>query len=502
MLAPQHENIVISARLLFASLQGERLQVTRLLASLALVLLAGCAAYHAQPLHPAESEAILRARSVTDAGLKSLVQQSFTNRYASWPPEQFDLEALTLVALYFHPDMAVARARLAGARAAEVTAGARPNPTVSILPTYVVDSFADETPWMFGVSFDVPIETAGKRGHRLDQARQTTLAARLALAEAGWNVRSRLRAALVEFWTARAELETFQNEAELSAQLSALLEQRMDAGDISRFDLTLAQSAALNSKIAVHAAATRLADARIALAAALGLPAAALDQIPLAWPEFETPRDDFPEAALQDAGLLNRLDVRRALAEYAALEAALQLEVAKQYPDIHLDPGYEFDQGQHKFSLGPSLTLPLLDRNQGPIAEAVARRDEAAAAFLALQSDVIHQTEKAGSDYRSALAEWKETDGLAAKLQQSAEKSAEQQAREGESDRVALLQARLQSADARRARLESLRRAQDALGALEDAAQRPLSEESDWRALSHLLAESPPSASTTTKGSP
>jgi outer membrane protein TolC len=35
--------------------------------------------------------------------------------------------------------------------------------------------------------------------------------------------------------------------------------------------------------------------------------------------------------------------VLAALADYAASEAALRLEIAKQYPDIHLNPGYQLD---------------------------------------------------------------------------------------------------------------------------------------------------------------
>ena len=39
------------------------------------------------------------------------------------------------------------------------------------------------------------------------------------------------------------------------------------------------------------------------------------------------------------------------------LEAALRLEIAKQYPDVHLNPGYQFDTGENKWALGVGLTL-------------------------------------------------------------------------------------------------------------------------------------------------
>jgi outer membrane protein, heavy metal efflux system len=80
---------------------------------------------------------------------------------------------------------------------------------------------------------------------------------------------------------------------------------------------------------------------------------------------------------IQRDAVLNRLDVRRALAQYAAAEADLQLEIAKQYPDIQIGPGYTYEEGHSYFTLGLSATLPVFNRNQGPIAEAEARRREA-----------------------------------------------------------------------------------------------------------------------------
>ena len=64
----------------------------------------------------------------------------------------------------------------------------------------------------------------------------------------------------------------------------------------------------------------------------------------------------------------------------------LRLEIARQYPDLHLNPGYEFDQADSKWALGLSIELPLLNQNQGPIAEAEARRLESAARFESLQA--------------------------------------------------------------------------------------------------------------------
>ena len=76
------------------------------------------------------------------------------------------------------------------------------------------------------------------------------------------------------------------------------------------------------------------------MAAALGVPHAALKGKSFAWPELETP-PALPALSLetaQTAGLLNRIDLRGLLAEYAAAEASLKREVASRYPDVTLGP--------------------------------------------------------------------------------------------------------------------------------------------------------------------
>jgi outer membrane protein TolC len=421
-----------------------------------------------------------------DPNLREFVEKNFANPPVAWPPAELDLKSLTLAALYFHPDLALARARIATAQAGEITAGVRPNPTASIMPTWVVNSFPGETPWLFAANLDVPIETAGKRQRRMDLARKLTAVARLDFEEAAWSVRARLRAALVEYFCAQQTLDLFRAESQLYSQLTNLLEKRIQAGESSRFELAVARTQSLDAVIALRAAETRLADARLAVATALGLPASALQSARLAWPGFAEPARDVSLDSLQGAAVLGRLDIAGALTDYAAAEAALRLEIAKQYPDIHLGPGYEFDQGEHKFSLGPSITLPIFDRNQGPIAEAKAKREEAAARFLGVQESAIQDVEKAATDYHYALAEWAEAGQAARTLQEEIARATERELKLGEADRVASYYVQLQQDAARRASLDSLRKVQEAIGALENAVQRPLFDAQDWRAIQGL----------------
>ena len=98
---------------------------------------------------------------------------------------------------------------------------------------------------------------------------------------------------------------------------------------------------------------------------------------------MQFPRD-LTEPEVRRQALLNRADVRGALAEYAASQSALQLEIANQYPDVHLGPGYGWNTGNagdNEWTLGVTLDLPVLNHNQGPVAEAKAKRAGGRRAF-------------------------------------------------------------------------------------------------------------------------
>src|SRR5437588_10176703 len=119
-----------------------------------LVLMCGCVSYHPRPISVEKSATDFDARGFEDAGLRAFLATN--HEPTEWPRKEWDLEALTLAAFYYQPDLDVARARWSAAHAAVVTAGERPNPSVSLTPTYDTSS---TPPWILGLSFDIPIET-------------------------------------------------------------------------------------------------------------------------------------------------------------------------------------------------------------------------------------------------------------------------------------------------------------------------------------------------------
>jgi outer membrane protein, heavy metal efflux system len=437
----------------------------------AALVLSGCAVHRYQPapIVPAQTASTLDTRSLSNPGLHTFLEKNVGHAVTPWPPKTWDLATLSLAALYFNPSLEAARARVAESQAAIVTAGARPNPSLGIAPGV-------PSPYLFNLDFSVPIETAGKRGHRIQAARSLDEAAQFDLTDSAWKVRSGVRLALLNHLLASRSLDLLRSEEQVRGDQVSILEQRFVVGEIPRPEVDLARIELSKTHLAVNSAEGHLGETKAALAASIGIRVVGLQGLDFSWTDLDSPPSAeslSPEEIQRDA-VLNRLDVRRSLAQYAAAEADLQLEISKQYPDLQIGPGYTYEERNSFFVIGFSTTLPLFNRNQGPIAEAEARRREAGASFLEKQAQVIAGSERALALYTAALKELAEADQFLRKLQDTQLRMIQQAVRLGEEDRLSLNGVQLQSSILARARLDALARAQSALGELEDAVQRPL----------------------------
>ena len=435
-------------------------------------LLAGCTHFRSQPLAPAETAARLESRSLGEPALKGFLEKNLHRELTNWPAASWDFDMLTLAAFYYHPSLDVARGRWAVAEAVKITAGGRPNPTLNVTPGYNTTTLTP-SPWIPLGFLDIPVETAGKRGYRIAQAVGLSESARLNIASVAWQARSGVRRSLAALHAAQGAEVLLREQQGLQAENLGLLERQHEAGAVSAFEVSQAGIAADNARLGLRDAERQSAEARLQLAEAIGVPASALAGVKFS---FEGWGQLAGEASVTDArrqALLNRSDILSGLADYAAIEAGLQLEIAKQYPDVHLQPGYQFDQGDSKWSLGITVELPVLNQNQGPIAEAKARRTEAAARFNALQAGVLFEIDRAVAGYHAALQKRADADELLARSQKQEQRS-RAMFEAGEISKGDLVALRLQLSAAKMARLDGLIKSQQALAQLEDALQSPL----------------------------
>ena len=404
-------------------------------------------------------------RSLDDAGLrKFLAEQKAAN--GTW-----EVNRLALAAAYFHPDVELARAEADEVSAAIKTAQMRPNPVFTFGPQFAGDRVSAYTPWFIAGNVFIPIETAGKRSRRTEQALAAAEAARWRVSSRAWAARSRVRTAMLELHSARENMRLLEVEQKLHDEAIKKLTAQMDAGDVSPFELTQARLMLNRARLALEDSRRLAATGEAKLAAAVGVPLSAIRAVNLDFSSLQ----HLPEAsttASRRRALTQRADLLALLADYAAAESALRLELAKQYPDVRIGPGFDFNQGQNRWQLGAIFELPL-NRNRGPIAQAEARRVTAEKRFLAQQSIIQGEIDVALAAYQASKAKA----ATAAQLTQEAASSSDTTKRMVDAGAVSALELtrrQIEASAANVALLASHIEAQTAAGALEDAMQATL----------------------------
>jgi outer membrane protein, heavy metal efflux system len=377
-----------------------RIAACRVLALMLVCLYAGCVEYRAAPLKPERSAEQFAARRLTDPQLRDEIKPLLPQTATDWPPHEWDRAQLLAVALVQNPTLAVARAQAQAVLAHEITAAQTPNPDLTLESEYAIH---DTHPWLYGIGVDWLLRSRERRRLDIELARLDTGNARMQLMDQAWAVRHALAAALSDQENARRRLILLDRLAAAQERLLAFEQQRVSAGEDPPGELVSVQRARMEVE-QQQSEQRAVADAAQAAAAkALGVPPQALDGVTLAWPEWGEPplvNEDELRTKSEQA-LLSRADLAVAIGEYSMAETKLHQAVARQYPELTLEPGYYWDHGIAKFPFDVGFNLPL-NGNKGEIAEARAGRDLAGQRMLALQADIYGEIAAAGRAERIA----------------------------------------------------------------------------------------------------
>jgi len=441
------------------------------LLSLSLLGLSGCLHYQAKPLDPQLTAQRFQQRTLDSNGLHTFLQQQ-GKPLPQWPLPHWGLPQLTLAALYFHPDLDAARALWQQAQANQQRSAQRANPQFAFTPTFNAAN-SIPSPWILSSLLNFSYQTAGKREIRQQQAAQLSEKARLTLAAQVWQIRSNLRQQLEALWFAQQQEQILQQQQTLKRESLRRIEQQYAAGNISALELARVRLAPEQSHLALLDVQQQVNDRRIQLAAALGLYPEALQEIRFNFSQLDEIISDADLSQARSRALQNHAQLLQSLSAYAASEAQLELAVAQQYPDIQIGPGYEYDQGGNKWSLGLGFTLPLFHNQAPQIAQAAAQRRVAAAQFESQQLKVVQQVAQAVAAYRAAQQKKAATDQIQTDIKQQLQRS-KAQLQVGELSQADLLAVRLQLNSANLAQLNAAAALQKARGQVEDATQTPL----------------------------
>jgi cobalt-zinc-cadmium efflux system outer membrane protein len=262
-----------------------------------------------------------------------------------------------------------------GAEAGIVTARAYRNPTITF------GSFGRQQqlqsagiPGMLhGLSFTQPIELPSVRSTRLRVAQAEQAVSEHALAETRLAIRGAVRSKFYEALRNEALLEVAEGNLDLLEDLRRRIEVQVEVGEAARLELTRAEAEAASARIQVRSAELRLAAAMSSLAAAIGAPIgkvkleAALDR-PTILPTLEELRTEMimhhPTLAMFDA-------------EKQKAEANVESERAQRIPQpsVWVDWLQQPETAQYRF--GIEIPLPVWNRREGQIAQALAERRQA-----------------------------------------------------------------------------------------------------------------------------
>ena len=443
------------------------------LAIVGVLLVTACVTYRPQPIDPGAVSAEISQRELDP----QVVQEELARiaPQAHWNGVTWDRLSLFAEALHFNPRIAEARSAARSAAASARAARVGPAWTLTLTGEYTRHAI-ESSPWLYGATSDVPLDLGERRSARIESSNLAAEIARYDYLEAVWSVRISLQRTLAERLLASHEVEVSATLTQIRVRQLAAVERRVFAGEAARAEMERVRADAAADARRLSDSQARLAQANGALAEALGVPASALANATLEWVGFETPNPD--ETALAERikldALLSRADVLRAVAAYDQSESMLQGEVARQFPAIHIGPGYTWERGLVKLPFTLGLVLPPLDLNQHAIAAAEARRAEAGhhlESVVAADQAAIDAAIVESAAARTALSRIRADELPTAR---SFAREADTAMDQGAIDRVDWAAAQAGEQLAELAEIDALRRVHAAEASLEDALRRPL----------------------------
>ncbi|MEJ6644326.1 MAG: TolC family protein [Akkermansiaceae bacterium] len=429
------------------------------------VVISACQHYSAVPLSAEAGLGGFYRKSLGSPEVTSSLKERGLSRAESW-----SVPMLVAAGEVTNPALARARADYAAAKASIDVANALPPFGVALDLQKAVSNGGGD-PWTYGFTVDWPIELWGKRPAKAFQASQEANVAALAISKAHWDVRSGVTNSAVELLSARERLVAVHDLSDVLSEWEAALSQSQILGETGRLEeLTIARERATYERDEADAKRqVRVVEASLGKALALPLNEVSglvLRPLPEAVPSISSLTHWERQAALR------RPDVLAGLAGYAVADAGLRLEILNQYPDVRLNSGLSFDQGQTKWLLGPSLNvLPHL--NRAGIAQARAKLAASRAAFQEIQTTALTDVSSAWAEYCGSLEQWEKARNLAGKSREFS-KVQQELLKVGEGNRLSVLQYQFLHAQDEVTVVAARSQVWQSLAALQDAVRAPL----------------------------
>ena len=304
--------------------------------------------------------------------------------------DHLDVEAITALtletalslAMRHNPDIAVAEREREAIEGTKTQAGIRPNPSIS---TSIQDTSSDTR--QIYLQLNQEIELGNKREARIEAADAVYKKSTAELDSKKAEIHANVVNAFYEVLAAQERLKLSQSSFEIASQALDAAAKRVKAGKSSPVEETKSKIAQSSAKIELNQATSQLSSARKRLTALWGS----------ANPAFERAQgnvENIPTiASLNDltTSLESAPAISMAKLEINARDGITKVEQSKATPNITLSAGVVNNQelgGRNQALLGLSVPIPIFDRNQGHLQEAISRQYKAQDALIALKAQL------------------------------------------------------------------------------------------------------------------
>ena len=305
--------------------------------------------------------------------------------------EPLSLAKAIELALEGNPEVAAAKRQWEATEGQVLQGRSRPNPELA----YSLEDTRSKTrtqSWQL----NLPVELGGKRAARTKAAEKTREQAQAQLAELQATVRANVAAAYFDVLTAQERLVLARDSAALAKSSTDTVSKRVAAGKVSPVEESKARVAEAGVRVELAQAASEQRNALSRLFALLGridAPYTVLEGKAENLPSVPSLADLQPLISSAPGVVLARIEVDRR-------EALTALEQSKRVPDVTVSVGMQRSNETQRNVLlfGVSVPLPIFDRNQGNLLEALKledkARDELQAASVRLHSEVAQAQER------------------------------------------------------------------------------------------------------------
>jgi len=305
--------------------------------------------------------------------------------------EPLSLAKAIELALEGNPEVAAAKRQWEATEGQVLQGRSRPNPELA----YSLEDTRSKTrtqSWQL----NLPVELGGKRAARTKAAEKSREQAQAQLAELQATVRANVAAAYFDVLTAQERLVLARDSAALAKSSTDTVSKRVAAGKVSPVEESKARVAEAGVRVELAQAASEQRNALSRLFALLGridAPYTVLEGKAENLPSVPSLADLQPLISSAPGVVLARIEVDRR-------EALTALELSKRVPDVTVSVGMQRSNETQRNVLlfGVSVPLPVFDRNQGNLLEALKledkARDELQAATVRLHSEVAQARER------------------------------------------------------------------------------------------------------------